>query len=372
MKKSALIILAISILTVITGWSQDTLVLQPGPEGKDAMFDDIFPDHNWGNSPKFECMAWTNSGVPGANRGVIDFDLSVIPPNAVILGARFSLYFVCLEPTYIPHTGENESYLQLIISEWDEETVTWNNQPSTTTEDQVFLPRSTDPEQDYTDIDVTLLISKMYNEPGKYHGLMLRLKNEEPYRCLLFAGCDYMDDPGFRPELEIIYMICDMPAAGFEYLSDGLTVYFQDTSRFSDSYFWTFGDGYYSDLPEPWHTYDTTGYYQVCLETRNICASDTACQMVYVDYSSAAEYNRVYFSVYPNPARDQLNLLTNFNGEGKFCLLDLSGKEAMKQDVTLNINEINLLSLDHIQPGIYIARIETKEVRAYTKVMIVN
>jgi len=118
----------------------------------------------------------------------MEFDLSAIPPSAIILEAKLSLYYGSNQPTYTPHTGQNESYLRVITSEWNEETVTWNTAPSTTIEDQVYLPESTEPEQAYTDLDVTTPITKMYNEPDNYHGLMLRLITEYPYTSMMFAS----------------------------------------------------------------------------------------------------------------------------------------------------------------------------------------
>jgi len=232
-------------------YSQDTLILQPGPEGKDATINDPSPNSNSGNTAKFFCMGWTHSGVPGKHRALVDFDLSTIPPDAEILDARLNLYYVCLEPTYITQSGENESYIQLIISPWEENTVTWNNQPSITVEDQVYLPRSTEPEQDYTNIDVTTLIRKLFHEPDNYHGIMLRLIDEYPYNCLLFASGDYMDHPEKRLKLQVIYTSCPVPIADFNYTADSLLYSFSGISQSALTWYWDFGDGYFSSLQDP-------------------------------------------------------------------------------------------------------------------------
>lgn len=109
--------------------------------------------------------------------------------------------------------------------------------------------------------------------------------------------------------------VCNWPTAGFSFHSEGLTVNFQDTSHLADLYFWSFGDGYSSELQAPSHTYDTAGNYQVCLEIRNDCASDTACQTIFVDYSDIAAPESPDFSVYPNPARDVIFIKSLTEGE---------------------------------------------------------
>jgi len=270
-------------MTVLYAEGQITVILQPGPEeGKDAQLWTIHPDNNYGFSEKFSCMAWTHSGVPGTNRAAIDFDLSVIPPGMTIVDARLSLFFVNLEPTYFGHTGDNGAWLQLITEPWEEYTATWNDQPATTTFDQLYLPPSTDPYQDYTNIDVTTLINHLYSEPETYHGMMLRLIEESFYRCLLFASSDYPDTIEMRPKLEITYVDCTPPTVGFEYTTTGLNADFTGISPSATSWHWDFGDGDTSNAQSPGHTYAHQGIYKVCLRVEDTCYFATTCQMVEV------------------------------------------------------------------------------------------
>ena len=270
----------IFLLLALTCSSQITIVLQPGLEGKDAQIWSINPDNNYGNSPSFKVFGWTHSGVPGINRALIDFDLSVIPDSSFIIDARLNLYFVCLEPTYFGHTGNNASYLQLVTEPWEENAVSWNTQPEVTTLDQVLFPQSTDPYQDYLDIDVTAAINHLYSEPENYHGLMLRLIDETPYNCLMFASSDYEDVPEMRPMLEITYIGCQPPSVSFEYEVTGLSVAFSGASPTATSWHWDFGDGDTSILQNPVHTYPVMGNYQVCLRVEDTCHFATYCEDV--------------------------------------------------------------------------------------------
>lgn len=521
MKTINLIFAIFSFLLMKNVLSQDTLILQPGPEGKDAKFCSISPDQSNGNVYSFVSMAWTHSGEPGNHRSVIEFDLTDIPPGGEILDARLNLYFAILPGYPTQHTGNNESYLQLITEEWQEETVTWNNQPSVTTEDQVYLPASTQPHQDYTNIDVTELIRKMYDEPQNYHGFLFRLITEEYYRCLVFASGDYMDDPALRPKLEIIYISCEppavdynyelndhtvsftgisptatswqwdfgdgetsdlqnpqhtyalqgiyqvclrvddecyyaehcdnisicdnilpvavftyiiddqtvtfhnasemadsyywdfgdgyysnlpnpfhiydypgqyevclmtwnvcgsdticksielcMPSAQFSYEIDGLNVYFQDESNLADSYYWDFGDGYFSDLANPWHAYETSLNYLVCLTVTDVCGSDTACEMVGLTTTYIPETQEGLTHIYPNPARDFVNVKLSEAGEVTINMTDLSGKQVYVINSNSTAAEIIKIPLVTVDPGLYILRIDSGKQQTYTKLVV--
>ncbi|MBW6460910.1 MAG: DNRLRE domain-containing protein, partial [Bacteroidales bacterium] len=214
MRPKYLLLIFLIILPFREIIAQTTITLQPGPEGKDTWVWSINPNSNYGDVQSLPAMGWTFSGVPGAKRSLIDFDLSDIPPTAIILDARLDLYYNCIEPTYVTQSGDNEAYLRLITTPWDEYGPTWNNQPATTTTDQVYLPRSTEPEQDYTDIDVTVQIAKMHIEPDNYHGFMLQLINEYPYNCLLFASSDWTVKEK-RPRLTVTYLECELPIVNF-------------------------------------------------------------------------------------------------------------------------------------------------------------
>jgi PKD repeat protein len=444
MKRLTFLLLSLTLLAIRTACSQDTLILQPGPEGKDALICDYYTA-NYGDYTNMFAQTGTTGGDYFITRSLIEFDLSSIPPSADILEARLSLYFANNPPNPHYQTNNNTSYLQRVINPWDEYTVTWYNQPEVTTQNQVRLAASQSSTQDYTDINVKILIQEMVNDPESNFGILFRLETEDLYdRRMFFASGDH-ENPLLRPKLEIIYKVCelpaalftfsidqqtvnfsgisatadswswdfgdgylsnlqnpiheyqeqgyyevcltvedscgtgqycetlqlcDMPSAGFAYLSDGLNVHFQDTSRFSDHYFWTFGDGYYSDLPEPRHTYDTAGYYWVCMETGNVCGADTVCQVIFVDYSSIDKLENSSFSIYPNPASNAICIRSAFIGPLIISLVDLSGKEVMRQSLVLKGDDIIDLALDQIEPGLYIVRLDSGNNQAYSKLVV--
>jgi PKD repeat protein len=370
--KKTFVLLAIFFVSFLrNAESQTILVLQPGPEGKDAQLWSIMPYSNYGDIPKFDCSGWTHYGVYGVNRGLIDFDLSAIPDSTEILDARLDLSFVCLEPTYFGHTGENEAYLQLVTAAWEEDSVTWANQPSTTQDHQVYIPASTDPYMDYLNIDVTTLMRKLLAEPEAYHGLMLKLLDENPYRCLLFASSDYNDTIEFRPKLRITYTSAPItPVAGFEYDIENLSVYFQDASQWADGCQWDFGDGNYSGDLNPAHTYAEIGEYTVSLVSWNRNGADTVTRLISVGTTGLAYLENITLFIYPNPARDHIKVSTDFRGSAEFTIFDLQGRAMISSINNYSPGETGIIDISRLIPGIYVARFSAANTTITRKIAI--
>lgn len=209
MKKTILLFLTgITLSSLIN--AQTTIILQPDAiEGKDAYLRSLSPDDNFGTHPDLSAHAWTNGGNEVIARGIIDFDLSGIPAGATINAARLSLYSYYSPAQFGAHSilgGSNGSTISRVTSAWEEHTVTWNNQPSTTTQNQVFLPASTNSIQDYLNIDATNLVQDMIDDPTNSHGFLFKLVTEQYYRRMLFASSDNAD-PSLHPKLEIRYSI---------------------------------------------------------------------------------------------------------------------------------------------------------------------
>jgi hypothetical protein len=206
----SMFLLVISFSSSIVVFSQTTLTLQPGPEdGKDAHLSSLSPNTNAGDRDENTAMAWTNQGVPFILRAAIEFDLTSIPQGSVIVSALLSLYN---NPDASANNGEHSSlsgpntcWLSRITEEWDEHTVTWNNQPATTPLHQVVLHKEISPHHDYENINVTQLVQDMVDDPETGHGFLFRLITEQLYRCMVFASSDYTDSTA-HPKLVITYI----------------------------------------------------------------------------------------------------------------------------------------------------------------------
>ncbi len=187
------------------------ITLKPGPSlGKDAWITSNAPTTNYGNYANFAAIAWT-SGGEFVSRGLIDFDLSGIPANATITDAFLNLY--CNTTSDHPQlhsslSGSNSCFLERITGTWDENTVNWNNQPSTTAMNRITLTESSSSTQDYLNINVKNLVIDMYNNKTTSHGMMLKLVDEVKFRSLIFANSDHTDQTKW-PQLKICYRLAN-------------------------------------------------------------------------------------------------------------------------------------------------------------------
>ena len=78
-----------------------------------------------------------------------------------------------------------------------------------------------------------------------------------------------------------VTIICPTPEAGFEISIDELNITLTDTSQNAPSQWqWEFGDGNFSNIPSPSHTYDMPGQYIVCLTTSSSCGISQACKQI--------------------------------------------------------------------------------------------
>jgi hypothetical protein len=155
------------------------------------------------------CIPATASvGGLNVNRALIDFNLTVIPSGATIMSAFINLYSMNPYGSYPGHTGSaNASYLERITQNWQEYVVTWNNQPTSTTLNQVTLANSTSPTQNYTNINVLPLVQDMMNNPANSFGFMLKMVNQASTNIMPFCSNDHANT-SLRPTLVITYSIC--------------------------------------------------------------------------------------------------------------------------------------------------------------------
>ncbi len=197
--------------------TEDCIVFKPnGVLGKDALIINGQGKHkmNFGDDPQMTAMMWNKNDHSGQStiRSLFQFQLDQIPANAEIISAKLSLYAWDSDDMNGRHDHifnlSNDCFIKRITENWDEKTVNWFNQPNTTTENQVSLPKPSTGDQDFTDIDVTSIVKDMFKFPQSSYGFMLRLKKEAVFRKVNFSSSDH-PDPDKWPELEVCYKIKD-------------------------------------------------------------------------------------------------------------------------------------------------------------------
>jgi len=135
----------------------------------------IRPDTNMVESAELLLYAGNYSGLPNANRVTIKFDLKSVPDGATIELAYLSLYFNNTSIYGTEHVGDNGFVIQRIISPWNQYSICWNSQPTTTEKHQVFVSKSILPNQDFQNINVTELVQDMVNDPINSFGFFIKI-----------------------------------------------------------------------------------------------------------------------------------------------------------------------------------------------------
>ena len=285
-------LLAVTLLVSVSSFAQtqDSLVLQPGPmDGKDAIVWSITPDSTWGWNQEATLTAWTYGGDPSYKRFYIEFDYSSIPAGAIIDSAYLFYHNNPSAPSHSGlHSGSNTFWVRRVTSSWDEDSISWNNAPSDTTQNQVQVGASTSNTMDYK-IDVKNLVEDQLQYGN--HGFFMRLVTEATWRAVVCASSNAADSPN-HPAIKIYYTECTPPLATYTYTATGNTVDFIPlfNAPTGVSHLWDFGNGNFSIADTPTYTFPTGGIHTVCHTVTTSCRADTACQQVVLCSPPTASY----------------------------------------------------------------------------------
>jgi hypothetical protein len=176
------------------------VVFQPDTgDGKDAavyLWDSF---NNYGDSYN---LSTGGNTVGTIWRSFIEFNISSIPPTAVVTGAEFGLYY---DWAY-GKTTEGRMSLYGVYQPWDEDEISWSEQPSTSPIPWVMtaIPGYATDDFFYVDID-TSKVQEWVNGSLTNYGIMVRDYSESTAGSLrLFSSSD-SPDASSHPKLTIQY-----------------------------------------------------------------------------------------------------------------------------------------------------------------------
>ncbi len=171
-------------------------------------------DGSYPTNAAFHATAWTKGGVPHAWRGLMRIDLPELPEDAVVESVSLDLFATTYRETYEVDgghsnlTSSNAASFLPIQKDWDESTVNWNNQPSTTQQGALPLAQSISSDQGYS-IDLTSWADDVYSGDVQNYGFMLQLDKEQHYASMYFDSSDVDPEQGQPPMATLIYDCVD-------------------------------------------------------------------------------------------------------------------------------------------------------------------
>ncbi len=156
-------------------------------------------DNNYGTHASLFVLTGTAGSSSTIWRSYVEIDLSSLPTNAVIKSATLHLQAL----STLQNAGSNEVVLHKTTSSWDESTITWNNQPSYTTD--VADPTVSSGGTGARDVDVTDWTRDALISTGSL-SFAMKLVTEVAgqVRKMEMASSDHATT-SYRPVLEVVY-----------------------------------------------------------------------------------------------------------------------------------------------------------------------
>ncbi len=410
--RKVLFVSALMLSAVLSFGQTTTVVFKPNATvGKDTpiwKFDDdcigngstqTNADRNFGTEETLWMKDWTWNAIGcsgGTIRSLLCFtELSNIPSNAVIVSATLRLYGVTSDRN-TSYSGAPASYyentvvVQQVTSPWNENTVTWNTQPSTTTANQFIIPQSTSEYNwNYSNSSPELVAMVQNMVSGNNYGFMLRLQTEQHYRNMVFASSDH-PDASLHPELEVTYRVCNprfsmfmansehpntITFSAFEQGGQHKWIYGSQTLSTSSSFTTTLNQ---TNSDAFFHTLIING--DTCTECIKLCMGDIPRKTVgeveeskvFVEHGKVhlgdeigEEVDDMAVKIVPNPSKGIWNVsfLSSADEEVEVILYDTEGNvlQRRKEKIKAGTNELKV-DCPHCAGALYILSVRGREV----------
>jgi hypothetical protein len=179
--------------------SLDVVIQPDGSDGKDSSVYAWKPFENYGDNSSLNIGGNT---VGTLYRTFIQFNISIIPPTAVITDAKLGLYYDWAYET----TTEGRIALYNVQQAWDEDDIAWDGQPSTRPSPWLVTAIPGYATEDFLYLDIGISnVQKWINGSLYNYGIMLRDYDESDAEGLRSFPSSENVDADSRPKLVIQY-----------------------------------------------------------------------------------------------------------------------------------------------------------------------
>ncbi len=295
------------------------IVISNHPDGAHAS------STNYSSYLRESMVAWTYSGQPMYFRTVMKFILDEIPIGSQVVSATLFFYS---DPTITSSSsaegnsqlsGSNAFYIERITEDWDVLTVTWNNQPASTTSERLLIPASTSTTENIQ-IDLTDMVQNWINSPTSNYGIKMFLQTESYYRSRNYGSMEH-SNTAIHPKLIVEY----------------------------------------DDLQAIEYSYDAAGNriaQQVIVLPNNLKSSSITDESRLIEELSKpieCSWENMIITVYPNPTDGDISIKLNegiFPDGVIYHVFNSYGKSVCNGSI-LNSN-INKIPIAGLPPGVYV------------------
>lgn len=167
----------------------------------------------------------------------------------------------------------------------------------------------------------------------------------------------------------------------------------KSSSYNSNKYYWSFGDGTFSNQKNPTHKYNKFGKFEICLTVKDSSKTQN-CSTKYCDTIGLDSNGRLLkaggwelividkkvfgitkivksdFKIYPNPANTKvtIDLSNTTNSYQKLEVLNANGQVCIVQPIEKG-SETMEVDLERINPGLYLIKLSNDDGYSYRKLM---
>lgn len=165
------------------------------------------------------------------------------------------------------------------------------------------------------------------------------------------------------------------PTASFTYDATDLAVTFSNTSQFTESYLWDFGDGTTSTEANPVHTYANPGQYLVQLTVEEYCGilNDIEAQTLVLTVPASEPSRLGHFRLFPNPNAGFFSLEINGKPQEElvFSLLHPDGQLIGRQSFGFQTGALqHTFDFSDLAPGVYMLQVTAQAETKYARLVV--